>query len=152
MNRLIFKMLLFLVILPAPVFAQTQGENWPRTFPLQQGSITIYAPQVDEFDGELIKFRAALAYREKADSDPVFGAGWFESPVKANRSGRAVRPTDIEVTELRFPGRHRRSSGGPGKSRGTGIIHRALRSVAVRNRCFAETVGSRIAGPGKSKH
>ncbi len=103
MTRLISQVMLILFMLPAAVSVFGQGESWPRTIPLGQGSITVYSPQVDEFDGKTISFRAALAYREKQDSEPVFGAGWFESPVTTVRGEDAVRPTGLEVSEMRFP-------------------------------------------------
>jgi len=83
------------------VMAQESG--WPRTVPLEQGLVTIYQPQVDEMSDDIIHFRAALAYRATAGSEPVFGAGWFESRVEIDSSSRIVHPTDLKVTETRFP-------------------------------------------------
>ena len=103
MTRQILQLTLVLFLLPAVDTALGQAEVWPRTVPLGQGSVTVYSPQVDEFDGETIRFRAALAYREKQGSEPVFGAGWFEAPVTKSRAGDAVRPTGLEVSEVRFP-------------------------------------------------
>jgi hypothetical protein len=80
-----------------------QGSGWPRTLPLEQGMVTIYPLQVDEMSDDIIHFRAALAYRATAGSEPVFGAGWFESKVEIDSSNRIVHPTDLKVTETRFP-------------------------------------------------
>ncbi len=103
MNRLlqsVFWVLLILVSLPA-VLAQEGG--WPRTLPLDEGMVTIYPLQVDEMNGDILHFRAALAYRATADSEPVFGAAWFESRVEIDRSSRIVRLIDLKVTQTRFP-------------------------------------------------
>ncbi|MBT8054049.1 MAG: hypothetical protein KJN69_09140 [Gammaproteobacteria bacterium] len=83
--------------------ALAQEDDWPRTVPLEQGTVTIYPPQVDERSGDVIKFRAALAYRKTAGSEPVFGAGWFESRVEIDPSRGIVHPLDFKVTETRFP-------------------------------------------------
>jgi len=83
------------------VLAQESG--WPRTLPLEQGMVTIYSPQVDQLNGDVIHFRAALAYRATAGSEPVFGAGWFESRVEIDTGNRVVHPTDLKVIETRFP-------------------------------------------------
>jgi hypothetical protein len=91
---------LALASLPS-VFAQENG--WPRTLPLDEGMITIYTPQVDEMNDDVIQYRAALAFRATASSEPVFGAGWFESRVEIDSSNRIVHPTDLKVTETRFP-------------------------------------------------
>ena len=80
-----------------------QENAWPRTVPLNQGMVTIYTPQVDELKDNTIQFRAALAYRATAGSDPVFGAGWFESPVVIDSTKRVVHPSQLTVTETRFP-------------------------------------------------
>lgn len=103
MNRLtlsVFWIFLTLASLPA-LFAQES--NWPRTVPLGQGMVTIYSPQIDEMSEDIIEFRAALAYRATAGSEPVFGAGWFESPVTIDATNRIVRPTGLTLTEMRFP-------------------------------------------------
>ena len=63
MNRLLaycFWTGLILFHLPS-VLAQESG--WPRTVPLEQGMVTIYALQVDDKSEDTIQFRAALAYR-----------------------------------------------------------------------------------------
>ena len=96
----VFWMLLTLNSLPS-LFAQES--DWPRTVPLKQGTVTIYAPQVDAYDDNSIQFRAALAYRATPGSEPVFGAGWFESPVVIDTSKRIVHPSSLTVTETRFP-------------------------------------------------
>lgn len=96
----VFWILLTLNSLPS-LFAQ---ENpFPRTVQLNQGTVTIYAPQVDQLDDNNIHFRAALAYREKAGAEPVFGAGWFESPVVIDSARRTVHPSELKLKETRFP-------------------------------------------------
>jgi hypothetical protein len=80
-----------------------QDSDWPRTIPLEQGLITVYEPQVDELHDDIIRFRAALAYRPTAGAEPVFGVGWFESPVEVDQANRRVRPLELKVTETRFP-------------------------------------------------
>ena len=103
MNRslqIVFCALLLLVSLPC-VLAQESG--WPRTLPLEQGTVTIYSLQVDEMSDDIIHFRAALAYRETPGSEPVFGAGWFQSRVEIDSASRIVHPTELKVTQTRFP-------------------------------------------------
>ncbi len=96
----VFWILLTLNSLPS-LFAQENA--WPRTVPLNQGTVTIYSPQVDQLKDNTIQFRAALAYRATAGSEPVFGAGWFESPVVIDSTKRIVHPSQLKVTETRFP-------------------------------------------------
>jgi len=96
----VFWILLAFYSLPSLV---AQENPWPRTVPLNQGTVTIYTPQVDELSDNTLRFRAALAYRAKAGEEPVFGAGWFESPVVIDSARNIVRPSELKVTETRFP-------------------------------------------------
>ncbi|MEE4293473.1 MAG: hypothetical protein V2I79_05815 [Xanthomonadales bacterium] len=95
--------LLFLVTLLCLSPAMAQESGWPRNVALDEGTVTIYEPQVDEISDDFIRFRAALAYREKPGDEPVFGAGWFESGLKANRFSGTVHPVGMKVTQTRFP-------------------------------------------------
>jgi len=103
MNRSLLRIIWALLLLFSLPSAPAQETDWPRTLPLKQGMVTIYQLQVDEMRGDVIHFRAALAYRESSASEPVFGAGWFESRVEIDQYRRIVHPTDLKVTETRFP-------------------------------------------------
>ena len=103
MNRIGLFMSCALALLVASMPVSAQENDWPRTLPLEQGTVTIYPLQVDERTGDIIRFRAALAYRERAGAEPVFGAGWFESRVEVDSVRRIVHPVDFKVTETRFP-------------------------------------------------
>jgi hypothetical protein len=103
MNKLLTNMLWVLLATVSLRPALAQENDWPRTLPLEQGMVTIYSLQVDKMSDDIIHFRAALAYRATAGSEPVFGAGWFESAVTIDSTNRVVRPTDLKVTDTRFP-------------------------------------------------
>jgi hypothetical protein len=103
MNRSLLSVLCVLLMLAGLPSALAQESGWPRTLPLEQGTVTIYSPQVDEMSDGVMHFRSALAYRATAGSEPVFGAAWFESRVEIDRSRRIVHPTDLKVTQTRFP-------------------------------------------------
>jgi hypothetical protein len=103
MNKLLTNVLWVLLAMVSLPSVLAQENDWPRTLPLEQGMVTIYSLQVDEMSDDIIHFRAALAYRATAGSEPVFGAGWFESPVVIDSSNRIVHPTDLKVTNTRFP-------------------------------------------------
>ena len=83
--------------------ARAEDSAWPRTVELEQGTVTVYEPQVDELSDDFVSFRSALAYRETPDAEPVFGAGWFESDVQVDRMSRTVHPVELRVTQTRFP-------------------------------------------------
>ena len=103
MNRLLISSFLILLTLASLPSVFAKDSDWPRTVPLGQGMVTIYSPQIDEMSENTIQFRAALAYRATAGSEPVFGAGWFESPVTVDSSNRIVQPAGLNLTDTRFP-------------------------------------------------
>jgi hypothetical protein len=103
MNRLpqsIFWMLSFFLMLPSAFSSQ---DDWPRTLPLDEGTITIYELQPDKMDDGVLHYRAALAYRSTPGGAPVFGAGWFASQVDVDQPRGIVRPKNLRVTATRFP-------------------------------------------------
>jgi len=103
MRRLTLSVIWILLTLNSLPSLFAQEQPFPRTVPLNRGTVTIYAPQVDQLDDNGIHFRAALAYRATADAEPVFGAGWFESPVVIDSARRTVHPSELKLTESRFP-------------------------------------------------
>ena len=103
MNRLMTNILWLVMLLASVPGAFAGDSDWPRTVPLEQGTVTIYPLKVDKLDNGIIHYRAALAYRATAYSEPVFGAGWFESPVEIDNRKRMVHPKGLKVTETRFP-------------------------------------------------
>lgn len=100
-----FSVLLFaasLLAVPA-VHAQDTELTWPRELDVRSGVITMYQPQVDTLEGDILSFRAALSFRDASGGEPVFGAAWFESRVEIDRDTRTVHMVDLNVTDTRFP-------------------------------------------------
>jgi hypothetical protein len=103
MIRMLQFTLLVVLMLAGLSPAAGQEKGWPRTVALDEGTVTIYEPQVDEVSDDFVRFRAALAYREKPGGEPVFGAGWFESELQVNRFSGTAHPVGMKVTQTRFP-------------------------------------------------
>ena len=83
--------------------ALAEDINGPRTLPVNEGLMTIYPLQVEGMEGDTVRYRAALAYRNRVDAEPVFGAGWFESVVQIDRENRTVHSSDLRLRQIRFP-------------------------------------------------
>lgn len=103
MNRTTKILITMTLLLAGATPALAQNSEWPRTVPLDEGMVTIYAPQVEALSDETLYYRAALAYRSSASAEPVFGAGWFKSPVEIDEAAQVVHPTRLELTQTRFP-------------------------------------------------
>lgn len=84
-----------------PVNAQEQG--WPRAIETPKGSIVIYQPQVDTFEGNELTSRAAVSVTPTGKTEPVFGVVWVNARVDTDRDTRRVRILDIKVPTVRFP-------------------------------------------------
>jgi hypothetical protein len=93
----------FSLLLTMSMPGQAQENSWPRTLPVKDGSVTVYPLQVESMTDDLVRFRAALAYRESDGSEPVFGVGWFVSKVEIDRTNDVVHPVNLVVSDTRFP-------------------------------------------------
>jgi hypothetical protein len=103
MNRSLTGILFALLLTASLPAAEDIRDDWPRTLPVGDGLMTIYPLQVDGLEEDVLSYRAALAWRPTAESEPVFGAGWFESRVVVDQDSRVVYSRDLEVTKVRFP-------------------------------------------------
>lgn len=84
-------------------YVQAQQPDWPRDLQLDSGVLTIYQPQADNLEKDILEFRAALSYKATGSAEPVFGAAWFESRVETDREERTVTLVSLKVTDTRFP-------------------------------------------------
>ncbi len=80
-----------------------QGLDWPRDVELDSGVLTVYQPQMDDMEDDILQYRAAVSYKATGSDEPVFGAAWFESRVEVDREERMVHLTTLTVTDTRFP-------------------------------------------------
>lgn len=76
--------------------------GWPRDMKFKKGVITIYQPQIENYENNKIDARAALAIKVK-DKAPVFGAMWFTCRTTTDKDLRLVVFDNIEVESLKFP-------------------------------------------------
>ncbi len=77
--------------------------DWPREIQLDSGMLTIYQPQIDDMENDILQYRAAVSYKATGSNEPVFGAAWFESRVEIDREERMVHLVSLEVVDTRFP-------------------------------------------------
>jgi hypothetical protein len=94
---------LFVASMVAATHAYAEELSWPRDLAIKSGVLTMYQPQVDTLEGDILSFRAAVAYHDDQGGEPVFGASWFESRVEIDRETRQVHMVELTVTDTRFP-------------------------------------------------
>ena len=78
-------------------------EGWPREIPLDRGSVVVYQPQSDTFEGNMLSGRAAVSVTV-TDQEPVFGVVWYEARLETDRDTRMATVEDLTVTRVGFPG------------------------------------------------
>ena len=103
-NKISYHTVIYVIyILLFSNLAHAQETGWPRELTLDSGLLTIYQPQVDDMEKDILTFRAAVSYKASGSKEPVFGAAWFESRVEIDREERMVHMVSLSVTDTRFP-------------------------------------------------
>ncbi len=88
-----------------PPDAPTQDgmpSEWPRAIEIGDGSLEIFQPQLEKFEGITLSGRSALSWTGR-DEAPVFGVLWFTTTVHVDRDARLATVESIRVDRVRFP-------------------------------------------------
>src|SRR5512134_2084052 len=83
--------------------AEEDGRRWPREITVEQGSLTVYQPQLEKLEGVNLSGRSAVSWQAKGGGAPVFGVFWFEARVLIDKDRRVMEVEEITVTKVRFP-------------------------------------------------
>lgn len=102
MKRMIILISVLILVVVAPLQAKLL-DSWPREVKVTSGSITIYQPQVESLEGNILKGRAAISYTILEKDSPIFGVAWFTAKVQIDRAERIVQYETVEITNTRFP-------------------------------------------------
>ncbi|HUK64900.1 MAG TPA: hypothetical protein VLV15_16290, partial [Dongiaceae bacterium] len=78
-------------------------KTWPREIKTDKGILTIYQPQPDTFQDNILKGRAAISFLKPGATSPIFGVFWFTSRVDTDRDSGTTMVRDIVVTNTRWP-------------------------------------------------
>lgn len=100
------KKLLFLISFILISFITSSQENyseltWPRELKKENATITLYQPQLENFEGNKVDARMAVSV--KAKGDLVFGAIWINAIVSTDFDERTVTFESINVPRINFP-------------------------------------------------
>ena len=86
--------------------AQAKGASetgWPRTFTSGTDTFTIYPPQVDKWDENLIDLYCAVEFRAGKESAAKYGVAWFQARTEVDKVNRLVTLDQAKVTQVKFP-------------------------------------------------
>jgi hypothetical protein len=84
-------------------FSQSSMQ-WPKEISYNGTTIKIYQPQIDSYQGNIVKTRGAFSILENGKTDPVFGALWTTSQLQTDRVKRTAALTSIKVDQVKFAG------------------------------------------------
>src|SRR5689334_17377594 len=104
MNRItcILVIVLFSAVITT---AQTKpaDDGWPRRFAVGANSASVYQPQIEEWSGNSLSARAALAITETQSKQPLYGVLWFSARAEIDKVNRLVTLSDFKVQKLSLP-------------------------------------------------
>src|SRR5262245_12831400 len=96
-----------LIILFSAVIAAAQtkpgDEGWPRRFAVGINSAAVYQPQIEEWSGNNLSARAAIAITETQSKQPLYGVLWFSARAEIDKVNRLVTLSDFKVKKLSLP-------------------------------------------------
>jgi hypothetical protein len=93
---------------PKPKNAKTQTKEpsesrWPRTFTSGVDTFTIYPPQVDKWDENLIDLYCAAELKSGKESAAEYGVVWFQARTEVDKVNRLVTLDQAKITKVKFP-------------------------------------------------
>ncbi|HYV10572.1 MAG TPA: hypothetical protein VE980_06755 [Pyrinomonadaceae bacterium] len=88
------------------VTAQTKpaDEGWPRRFAIgANSSAAVYQPQIEEWSGNSLSARAAIAITVTESKQPLYGVLWFGARAEIDKVNRLVTLSDFKVKKISLP-------------------------------------------------
>ena len=77
--------------------------GWPRTFNVGSDRFTIYQPQVDTWEDNLIRLYCAVEAKKGKDGAAKYGVVWLEARTEVDKVNRLVTLYQANVTKVKFP-------------------------------------------------
>ena len=91
---------------PSAGTARTQqrvDEPWPRKASHGDETISMYQPQVESWQDDMVHAYAALSVSGKASKTTKYGVVWFTARTEVDKVNRQVTLADFEITKVKFP-------------------------------------------------
>lgn len=105
------------------LFSAVAGDaqvRFPQEITDSAGTITVYQPQPEKLEGNVLTGRAAMSFELTGQDEPTFGAFWFTSIIDTDDETGMTTVRDIHVTKVRWP-----DSQAEGEARFTRIVEDA---------------------------
>jgi hypothetical protein len=76
--------------------------DWPKKIENEEATVTVYQPQINSLEGDLLDARAAVSIKPGGEK-MVFGAMWFTSRLVTDFDTRQVTLNDLDIVSVKFP-------------------------------------------------
>lgn len=96
-----FLFLIFVLLFLPSALAINQSV-WPFSLETDQGELTIYQPIPESLQGNVLTARAAVSIQQDVESEPIFGAFWFQANILVDSKQRTYSYQEIKVTKIKI--------------------------------------------------
>jgi hypothetical protein len=89
----------------APATRETPpgGDPWPRMTTVNGATISIYQPQLNSWNGNLLDAYAAVKIKVSGSEETNYGVIWFTARTEVDKVNRVVTLNDFALTKQNFP-------------------------------------------------
>ena len=88
---------------PAAAATQAGGDPWPRTVTVNGTEISIYQPQLNSWNGNLLDAYSAVKVKVSGSDVTNYGVIWFTARTEVDKVNRVVTLNDFKLTKQNFP-------------------------------------------------
>jgi hypothetical protein len=85
---------------------QTKGPSesgWPRTFTNGFDTFTVYPPQVDKWEQNVVDLYCAVELKSGIETAAKYGVVWFQARTEVDKVNRLVTLDQAKVIKVKFP-------------------------------------------------
>ena len=83
--------------------AARNPDVWPRSIQLSNASVLLYQPQVNQWNGNQLDFRAAVAIKPQGAETETYGSIFATARTLVDHNARTVTLENLKITKNNFP-------------------------------------------------
>ena len=87
----------------SPTPGEIPVDSWPRTVNEGSDKLTIYEPQIESWQGNTLRARAAIGVETPALPKPTYGVVYYTARAEVDKAAGMVTLNDFRVTSASFP-------------------------------------------------
>lgn len=77
--------------------------GWPREVKAEGTQLTLYQPQVEYWENNHLKGRAAIALNSSGTAQPTYGVVWISARTEIDKESHLVNLVDVQITDSNLP-------------------------------------------------